>query len=216
MKALDALARLMKLHAPAFTTNDAAAALQLTRFHASKTLARLATAHQVVHLRRGVWVFPDKIDSLILPALLTAPAPCYLSLQSALYLHGMISQMPQRIYAVSSARTRSFHTPLGTVSIHHVKPSFFGGFKVNTRAGIAMATPEKALVDFLYLSPARSRLFAALPELELPMGFRRSLALKYIRLIDSPRRRKLVGARLKELAFKKIPRHPPATCGTKN
>lgn len=34
-----------------------------------------------------------------------------------------------------------------------------------------MATPEKALIDFLYLSPARSNLFRVLPELELPRDF---------------------------------------------
>ena len=199
MKAIEALTRLMELRAPAFTTNDAAAALQLTRPHASKTLARLAAARQAQRLRRGVWGFPGKIDRLMLPALLTAPAPCYISLQSALYLHGIISQIPQRVYAVSAARTRLFRTPLGAVSIHHVKPSFFRGFEVNARTGIAMATPEKALVDFLYLSPARSRLFTAVPELKLSVGFRRSLALKYTRLIDSPRRRKVVAERLKEI-----------------
>ena len=204
MKTIDAFTRLAELRASVFTTNDAAAALQLTRPHASKTLARLAMARQVLRLRRGYWGFPDKIDPLMLPALLTAPAPCYISLQSALYSYGMISQMPQRIYAVSLARTQAFSTPLGAVSVHHVKPSFFGGFEVNIRTGIAMATPEKALVDFLYLSPTRSRLFAALPELELPKGFRRPLALKLTRLIDSSCRRKAVSERLDELLHGKL------------
>ncbi|MBU0716409.1 MAG: hypothetical protein KJ964_13720 [Verrucomicrobia bacterium] len=199
MKTIDALTRLAELCAPVFTTNDAAAALQLTRPHASKTLARLAMARQVLRLRRGYWGFPDKIDPLMLPAILTAPAPGYISLQSALYSYGMISQVPKRIYAVSSARTQTFSTSLGAISVHHVKPSFFGGFEVNVRTGIAMATPEKALVDFLYLGPARSRLFAALPELELPKGFRRPLAFKFTRLIDSSCRRKVVSERLDEL-----------------
>lgn len=203
MKTIDALTRLADLNAPVFTTNDAAAALQLTRPHASKTLTRLAMARQVLQLRRGYWGFPDKINPLMLPALLMAPAPCYISLQSALYAHGMISQLPLRMYAVSSARTQAFSTPLGAVSVHHVKPSFFAGFEVNERTGIAMATPEKALVDFLYLSPTRSRLFAALPELELPKGFRRSLALKFTRLIDSAGRRKIVSKQLDKLLHSK-------------
>lgn len=199
MKAIDALARLMELRAPVFTTNDAAAALRLARPHAGKTLARLAAARHVTRLRRGLWGFPEKIDPLMLPAILTAPAPCYISLHSALYLHGMISQLPRRIYAVSPARTQVFRTSFGDVSIHHVKPSFFRGFETHPRAGIAVATPEKALVDFLYLSPARSSLFAAMPEVEFQADFRRSRALKYTGLIDSPRRRSLVRNRLKEL-----------------
>ena len=34
-----------------------------------------------------------------------------------------------------------------------------------------MATPEKALLDVLYLSSTKTRLFAALPELDLSAGF---------------------------------------------
>lgn len=199
MKTIDALARLMDMGAPAFTTNDAAAALRLTRAHASKTLARLAAARQLVRLRRGAWVFPGRIEQMALPALLSAPAPCYISLQSALYQHGIVSQMPQRIYAISTARSRLFRTPLGAVSIHRVKPSFFGGFEVNARNGIPMATPEKALVDFLYLGSTRSRLFAALPEMDFSSGFRRTVAMKYTRLIDSPSRRNAVALRLKNI-----------------
>ena len=52
-----------------------------------------------------------------------------MSLQSALYLHGMISQVPTVTYAVSLARTRRFVTTLGTVSVHHVQPPFFFGFQ---------------------------------------------------------------------------------------
>ncbi|MFO7695137.1 MAG: hypothetical protein R6V57_18790, partial [Vicinamibacterales bacterium] len=51
-------------------------------------------------------------------------------------------------------------------SVHHVAPSFFFGYEDIGQTGVLMASPEKALVDFLYLAPARSMLFRALPELE--------------------------------------------------
>lgn len=51
-----------------------------------------------------------------------------------------------------------------------------------------MATPKKALIDFLYLSPAKSNLFRALPELELPRGFSAQKANKIINQIRSVRR----------------------------
>ena len=189
MKSIDALTRLTNLAVAAFTTNDAAAAWRIARSHASKTLERLAEARQIVRLRRGLWAFPDKLDRLLLPACLTAPAPCYVSLQSALYRHGLISQMPQTLYVVSTARTQLHRTPLGAVSVHHVKPSFFTGYEIDSRTGAAVATPEKALADILYLAPARSRLFASLPELERPKSFRPARLLGFLRLIDSPRRR---------------------------
>ncbi len=62
MRTLDALARLSDLQAAVFTTNDAAAALRIGRAHASKILERLATARQIVRLRRGLWGFPDRVS----------------------------------------------------------------------------------------------------------------------------------------------------------
>ena len=44
-------------------------------------------------------------------------------------------------------------------------------YEVHPMLGVKIASPEKALLDALYLRPARSRLFRALPELELPRTF---------------------------------------------
>jgi predicted transcriptional regulator of viral defense system len=152
----------------------------------------LATAGHLLRLRHGVWAVPSKLDPLALASHLTAPFPSYVSLQSALYFHGIISQIPNVIYAVSVGRTRVFRTPLGTVSIHHLQPEFFFGFEVMETAGVAMATPEKALLDYLYLRPARSNLFRSLPELDLRSTFNIKLARRMIRRIPSVRRRTLV------------------------
>ena len=66
-------------------------------------------------------------------------------------------------------------------------------------AGALLAVPEKALVDVLYLSPAKTRLFAALPELELPRTFSARRARAMVVRIRSPRRRALVRALLEAL-----------------
>jgi hypothetical protein len=79
-----------------------------------------------------------------------------------------------------------------------VRPSFFFGFE-DAGAGGRLATPEKALVDFLYLTPARSKLFRALPELERPARFSASRARAMGRRIESARRRTLVARRLEAL-----------------
>ncbi len=196
MKSIDALKCLGDLHVPAFTTNDAGAALRINRSHATKTLSRLADAGHLIHLHQGVWAFPGTGDLTLLAAYLAAPSPYYLSLQSALYAHGMISQIPQRVYLISTARTRLYRTPLGAVSIHHVTPAFFTGFTIQERTGLPLATPEKALVDFLYMTPARSRLFCALPEIEIPARFRWKAASQFMSLIASPQRRIMIETRL--------------------
>lgn len=192
MRLVDALGSLARMGHPVFDTGDAAARLGLTNAHASQALARLADAGHVVRLRRGVWAFPDRVDPLVLPGRLTAPLPSYVSLQSALYLHGMVSQIPAVTYAVSLARTRRFDTPLGVVSVHHVAPGFFFGFEPTGPQGALVATPEKALLDFLYLRPARSQLFRALPEIERPRRFSPRRARAMVDRVGSSRRGAMV------------------------
>ena len=198
MRLVDALAALTALDAPVFTTREAAARLRVPNAHASVSLARLRAAGLLLRLRRGVWALPKRVDALALPEFLTAPFPAYVSLQSALYLHGMISQVPALTYAVTLARTRRFVTPLGTVSLHHVRPSLLRLRGRRPRRG-RLATPEKALVDFLYLAPARSGLFRALPELEWPKSFRASVARSIVSRIEPDSRRRTAARRLEEL-----------------
>ncbi|MBM3293026.1 MAG: hypothetical protein FJY82_00725 [Candidatus Aminicenantes bacterium] len=199
VRLIDVHARLLKMGVPVFQTSDAAAFLGIGGAHASKMLARLAESGHLAKLGRGRWGFEGRIDPFALPEYLTAPYPSYVSLQSALYQHGMISQIPAMTYAVSIARTRKFTTALGTVSVHHVDPSFFFGHRTAGRGPGKIATPEKALMDFLYLSPTRTRLFRALPELEFPAGFKFAEARRIIRRIRPVRRRNHVIRRFEEL-----------------
>ncbi|MFH0881234.1 MAG: hypothetical protein V2A34_16095 [Lentisphaerota bacterium] len=66
-----------------------------------------------------------------------------------------------------------------------------------------MATPEKALLDVLYLSPAKSRLFAALPELEFPKKINMRRLRQMMEKIASRRLQTLVGSRLESLLSQK-------------
>ena len=168
----------------------------MTSSHASRVLERLFDAGQVVRLKRGLWAFPDRIEPLQLPQHLAAPMPCSVSLQSALFYHGMISQVPNVVYAVSPARTRRWTTPLATVSIHHMTPAFFFGFETVGNGFVRMATPEKALLDCLYLSPAKTRLFASLPELDLQGAFDIKKAHRLLNQLPSARLRKILLHRL--------------------
>jgi predicted transcriptional regulator of viral defense system len=110
----------------------------------------------------------------------------------------MISQVPQVIYAASLSPTKRVETRVGDYSIHRLTPSFFGGF-ATVGAGVRLATPEKALLDVLYLTPARSRLFAALPEVEIPSNFDKKEARRWVRRIPKGPRRRAVQQRLEAL-----------------
>jgi predicted transcriptional regulator of viral defense system len=196
-----ALAILKRLGVPALDTADAAAALRLTTAAASQTLTRLARAGFVRSVRHGTWWLEEALEPLRLPEYLTAPLPAYVSLQTALHRHGLIEQIPGVLYAVSLAKTQKVKTKVGTFSIHHMAPEVFGGFE-ETERGAKVATAEKALFDFAYLSSGRSRLFTSLPELELPRGFKRKDLSRWVAKIPSVRSRTLTSQKLDELLAK--------------
>lgn len=192
MKLIDVYTQLKQLNLPVIQTNDAAAYLGISVNHANKLLSRLSETNQVIHLKHGVWVFPDT-DQLVLPGFLTSPFPSYVSLQTALYFHNMISQIPDIIYAVSVGRTKVYKTPIATISIHHIHPSFYFGYVEKGVDGLLkIAYPEKALLDIFYLSQTKTRLFKTLPEVELPKSFKISVANRMIAKISSVRKRTLV------------------------
>jgi len=120
-------------------------------------------------VRKGVWTLAERPDRLALAEYVTATYPAYLSLQTALYQHGMIEQIPSMIYLVSLARGARVATTLGTYSVHYVQPS------------------------------SRGRMFASLPELELPPAFRRRAAREWIQRIPSKRLKTIVAQRLDEV-----------------
>ncbi len=186
------LSRLKMTGQQILRTADACALLNISRDHASHILSRLEESGHLVRIKNGLWCFSGKTDAMQLAEFLTAPFPSYISLQSALYLHGMISQIPASTYCVSLARTRTYRTPVGDFSIHHISGDFFMGYEETGDKGLKIAVPEKALLDFLYLSPARSRLFSGLPELEIPRSFSIRKARMMIGRIPAVRRRAML------------------------
>lgn len=195
----EALSKIKTISQPVFRTADIMAALDIQKSHASKVLDRLAQHGHVLKLKRGLWAMPENLEPLALVQHLTAPFPSYVSLQSALYYNGMISQIPEVIYCVSLARTRINKTPIATISVHHIPGNFFFGYEPRGKHHVMMALPEKALLDILYLSSSRSRLFAVLPEVEFLPQFRIKKAYTMIKKIGDMRRRSLVLKRFEQL-----------------
>ena len=199
MNQIDALRRLRMLDAPVVETRDVAALLQVSASNATTILRRLAHEGLVLHLSRGRWLVNENIDQLALPELISAPYPAYVSLQSALFHHGIIEQIPSVIYAVTLARPRRVETPRGTISFHRMPPELFKGFELAARSDAKIATPEKALFDLLYLAPGRSRVFSKLPELAIPRHFQWQRLKEYTQLVQSAGRRSFIAERIKAI-----------------
>jgi predicted transcriptional regulator of viral defense system len=181
-----ALRLLRRLDVPVVSTSDAAVLLDLSPGTASKTLQRLAAAELIRPLRQGLWSLDPAIDPYLVAGYLVAPYPAYISLWSALYLRGVVDQIPSSIFVVSLARTQQIRTSVGAYSIHHLAPGLFGGFEIQQRTPVRLATAEKALFDLAYLSSTRSRHFASTPELDLPAKFRWTVVYGWVGRIEAP------------------------------
>ena len=199
MNQIEALQRLRTLATPVVESRDIAALLQVSTSNATTILRRLAGRGMIAHLSRGRWLVNEKIDRLALPELISAPYPAYISMQSALFYHGLIEQIPSVVYAVTPARPRRLQTPVGTISFHRMPPELFKGFELSPRTDAKIATPEKALFDLFYLAPGRSRVFSHQPELTIPRRFQWQRLKEYTGLVKSPARRAYIAERIRAL-----------------
>jgi predicted transcriptional regulator of viral defense system len=198
MNQVEALRKIQQLGVQAFETRDISALLRVTPANASVLLSRLASRGFVRHLARGRWSIGAQPNRELLPEQVAAPSPAYVSLQSALFRHGLIEQVPELVYAVTLGRPRRVRTPAGTVSLHRMPSQLFGGFEI-AEDGAKVATAEKALFDLLYLSPTRTRLFVHLPEIEFPKSFRWAEVARWTKRIAGKSRRAFVEQKLAEL-----------------
>jgi predicted transcriptional regulator of viral defense system len=199
MNQIEALQRLQTLATPVVESRDVAALLQVSASNATTILRRLGAKEMIVHLGRGRWLVDKKMDRLALPELISAPHPAYISLQSALFHHGLIEQIPSILYAVTLARPRQCRTPVGTISFHRMPPELFNGFELSSGSDAKIATREKALFDLLYLAPGRSRLFSKLPELRIPRGFQWQRLKEYTQRVKSSGRRTYIAERIRAI-----------------
>lgn len=182
--------------APVFTTRQAAAAAHVGMAQASRDLGRLARLDLVTRVSRGVWAdtrSPRFSPYAAVPALLALGGPTstgYVSLLSALSLHGMIQQVPRLIHVVGTRRARrTRRTAVGTFRFHLMRPDLVAGFEIHPSGTFALATPAKALFDTLYYSARKGARYAHLPEVTLPVGFRhRELAAWIARVESAPLR----------------------------
>ena len=83
-------------------------------------------------------------------------SPSYISLHSALSFYGMIPEEVVQLTSVTTLKTARFENDFGTFHYQNVKTPFYFGFEIKTiqsGRGLLFATPEKALLDLLYLNP---------------------------------------------------------------
>lgn len=112
----------------------------------------------LVRLRQGYFTFPEyksKPDFAYYFAN-RIYKPSYISLQTALSFYGMIPEAVVQITSVTSLKTASFHNQMGQYEYKTMKDSLMFGYElktIDTGRVLQIASPEKALLDLLYLYP---------------------------------------------------------------
>lgn len=85
--------------------------------------------------------------------------PSYISLETALSGYGFIPERVDVTTSICLGRGKSFSTPVGEFEYHHIKDSIYAmGVQLKEvfkGAFCQYATPEKALLDFLYIKESK-------------------------------------------------------------
>lgn len=191
-----------KIGRPVFTTHELTALSGRSPSTVIQCLNRLVRQGLLVKIYRGIWA-ESRSGRLspfeVLPCALPRHR-VYVSFITALHLHGIIEQIPQVITLASPSHTKTLRTRAGIFSVHQMAPGFFDGFHWYKGEGsFLIASPEKALVDSLYLSSRKKKQFGVFPELSFPKNFSFKKAREWVRRIPEPTIRKHVAQKLMAL-----------------
>jgi predicted transcriptional regulator of viral defense system len=135
-------------------------------------LSRWAAAGKLIRMAKGLYALAPPYRKVAPHPFLVANAarrPSYVSMQTALSYYGMIPEYVPAVVSITSGRSGKLNTTVGRFMYRHVKREFFRGFarvEVAAAQEAFVATPEKALLDLVYLT-ADADHFAYLEELRL-------------------------------------------------
>jgi len=149
-------------HEPVFDTGLLLAG-EVNPADVRRQLSRWVNAGRLYRLRRGLYALAPPYQKVKPHPFLVANrlvlGSC-VSLQSALAHHGLIPEVVPVTTSVTSARPGRWQTPLGVFDYRHVKTDLLFGYRLTALAGGQdgfVATPEKALLDLIYLQPGGDR-----------------------------------------------------------
>ena len=160
-----------------FTTREFANRAGISMSAAAKRLSRLSDKESLLRITKGVWgnTSHPYFHPLSFVPYLLGKEQGFVSFLTALHLHGVISQIPKSIQVATTGHGRLLDSPIGRYEFFQIKPELMtqGTEWSETRLPYLLATPEKALLDTLYLSTRKSRRFSRLPEVDVVQsGFR--------------------------------------------
>ena len=122
-------------------------------------LSRWSRAGKILRLRRGLYALAPPYRKTVPHPFLVANRlvpGSWVSGLSALAFAGAIPEFVPEVTSCGPGRPHLRETALGRFSFRHLKPSLRWGYRLHELAGAQsafVATPEKALLDLVYLTP---------------------------------------------------------------
>lgn len=149
---------------------------------------------KIIRLHKGLYTLAE-------PYRKVAPEPfcianslkraSYVSLHSALSWYGMIPEFVPVVTSITTGRPQTIETPLGRHEFRHISKKYFWGYQqIEFKSGqIAfIAHPEKALLDFIYLTPGSNEI-EFIEELRLQnfVQINRAVLREFVEKFQSPK-----------------------------
>ena len=121
-------------------------------------LTRWVNSRRIYRLRRGLYSIAPPYQKIKPHPYLVAnhlQQSSYVSLQSALAFYDLIPENVNSTVSVTPGRPERLETPLGIFEFRHIKSNLLFGYQMLDLGGqnALVATPEKALLDLVYLQP---------------------------------------------------------------
>jgi predicted transcriptional regulator of viral defense system len=163
-------------------------------------LSRWVKAGRLTQLTKGLYTLAEPYRKRAVHPFVLANAikkASYVSLQSALGYFGMIPEHVPVVTSVTTQRPARVETPLGRFLFRHIKKDWFTGYRqvdLGSHQKAFVATPEKALLDLMYLTPGADK-YEFLVELRLQnlASLDRGALVKLAQASGSPKLQRAAG-----------------------
>jgi len=122
-------------------------------------LTRWKNTGRIYQLRRGLYAIAPPYQKIKPHPFVIANRlrkASYVSCQSALAFYGLIPEYVFQTISATGNRPGTWETPFGNYRFRHLKPALLRGYQMTEFVGgqrALVATPEKALLDLVYLQP---------------------------------------------------------------
>lgn len=172
MKANELLKIIQNINKSFYTVNDFVKLSGQGKSSIQVALNRLTKMSVVIRLRRNMYAPAGaKIDYELIAEQIVPES--YVSFESALSFYNIINQVPYDLTLACLSKPKRIKLTGRDIVFRRLKKELFGGFVINGKTRIA--TPEKALLDTIYLS-VRGQLNFNFDELDLSAISRKEIS----------------------------------------